>query len=98
MVSTQATTVLHPAAEDTAREFALAGRLPNLTGATVGLIDNHKRNADVYLEEMGRVLREDYGVSKVVTYRKASQSIPTPDDVMDALAAECDAIIHAVAD
>ena len=63
-----------------------------------GLIDNHKRNADVYLEEMGRVLREDYGVSKVVTYRKASQSIPTPDDVMDALAEECDAIIHAVAD
>ena len=52
----------------------------------------------MYLEEMGRVLREDYGVSKVVTYRKASQSIPTPDDVMDALAEECDAIIHAVAD
>ena len=64
----------------------------------MGLIDNHKRNADVYLEEMGRVLREDYGVSKVVTYRKASQSIPTPDDAMDALAEECDAIIHAVAD
>ena len=98
MVSTQATTVLHPGAEDTARKFALAGRLPGLSGATVGLIDNHKRNADVYLEEMGRVLREDYGVSKVVTYRKASQRIPTPDDVMDALAAECDAIIHAVAD
>ena len=98
MVSTQSTIVLHPAAEDTAREFALASRLHDLAGATVGLIDNHKRNADVYLEEMGRVLREDYGVSKVVTYRKASQSIPTPDDVMDALAEECDAIIHAVAD
>ena len=55
MVSTQTTTVLHPAAEDTARKFALAGQLPDLTGATVGLIDNHKRNADVYLEEMGRV-------------------------------------------
>ena len=98
MVSTQTTTVLHPAAEDEARKFALAPRLGDLTGATVGLIDNHKRNADVYLEEMSRVLQEEYGVSKVVIYRKASQSIPTPDDVMDSLAEECDAIIHAVAD
>ena len=98
MVSTQTTTVLHPGAEDEARKHALAPRLHDLTGTTVGLIDNHKRNADVYLEEMSRVLQEEYGVSKVVTYRKASQSIPTPDDVMDRLAEECDAIIHAVAD
>ena len=42
--------------------------------------------------------QEEYGVSKVVTYRKASQSIPTPDDVLDSLAAQCDAIVHAVAD
>ena len=35
MVSTQSTTVLHPAAEDTAREFALASRLHDLAGATV---------------------------------------------------------------
>ena len=98
MVLPQATTVLHPAAEDAAREHRLAPRLSDLRGATVGLIDNHKRNADVYLEELGRTLQREYGVSKVVTYRKASQSMPTPDDVLDGLAAQCDAIIHAVAD
>jgi len=98
MVSSQSTTVLHPGAEDAVRKFGLAPRLSNLKGMTVGLIDNHKRNADVYVAELGWVLQEEYGVAKVVTYRKASQSIPTPADVLDSLAAECDAIVHAVAD
>ena len=98
MASNQGITVLHPAAEDTARKRVLAPRLLDLKGTTVGLIDNHKRNADVYLEELGRMLQEEYGVSKIVTFRKISQSMPTPDDAMDSLAAQCDAIIHAVAD
>ena len=44
------------------------------------------------------MLQEEYGVSRIVTFRKISQSMPTPDDTMDDLAAQCDAIIHAVAD
>ncbi len=98
MVATRSTTVLHPAAEDPARNLELAPRLADLRGATVVLIDNHKKNADVYLEELGRMLREEYGVTKLVTYRKVSQSIPIPADVMDGLASQCDAIVHAVAD
>jgi hypothetical protein len=98
MAATPVMTVLHPAAEDVAEKHTLAPRLLNLQGTTVGLIDNHKRNADIYLEELGRLLQERYGVSRVVTYRKVSQSLPTPAEVMDELAAECDAIIHAVAD
>jgi hypothetical protein len=98
MVASQTITVLHPGAEDTAEEHTLADRLSGLRGATVGLIDNHKRNADVYLEELARLLQDRYGVSKVVSYRKISQSMPTPTDVLDSLAAECDAVVHAVAD
>jgi hypothetical protein len=97
-VTTDVVTVLHPAAEDVAASHRLAPRLSSLQGMTVGLIDNHKRNANVYLEELGRLLQERYGVSHVVTYRKLSQSLPTPDEVVDQLARTCDAIIHAVAD
>ena len=86
------------AAEDVAEPQRLAPRLSSLQGTTVGLIDNHKRNANVYLEELGRLLQEGYGVSRVITYRKISQSLPTPGEVLDQLASECDAIIHAVAD
>ena len=96
--TTDVVTVLHPAAEDVAETQRLAPRLARLQGTTVGLIDNHKRHANVYLEELGRLLQEAYGVTRVVTYRKISQSLPTPDEVLDQLASECDAIIHAVAD
>ncbi len=98
MVGTATTTVLHPGAEDVAPTHSLAPRLTDLDGTTVGLIDNHKKNSDVYLEGLGRLLRERYGVSRVVTYRKVSQSMPTPPEALDDLAAECDAIVHAVAD
>ncbi len=98
MVLKQATTLLHPAAEDVAHKLSLAPRLSDLQGITIGLIDNHKRNADVFLAELGRVFQEGYGVSKVVSYKKASQSMPTPDEVLDSLTQECDAIVHAVAD
>jgi hypothetical protein len=97
-ITTDVVTVLHPAAEDVAEPQRLAPRLSSLQGRTVGLIDNHKRNADIYLEELSRLLQERYGVSQVVTYRKISQSLPTAGEVLDQLAGECDAIIHAVAD
>jgi hypothetical protein len=92
------TTVLHPAAEDVAEQHAPAPRLSSLQGKTVGLIDNHKRNANVYLEALEQLLQADYGVARVVTYRKISQSMPTPGEVLDQLASTCDALIHAVAD
>jgi len=47
---------------------------------------------------LGRLLQARYGVTEVVTYRKISQSMPTPDAVLDQLVRTCDAIIHAVAD
>jgi hypothetical protein len=98
MTAAISTTLLHPAAEEVAQIQHLAPRLEALQGATVALVDNCKRNADVYLQELGRLLQEQYGVARLVRYRKDSQSLPTPPEVMDRLAAQCDAIIHAVAD
>ena len=62
MLGEKTTVVLHPGAEDPVPRHVLAPRLPDLGGRVVGLIDNHKRNADVYLEELGRLLQERYGV------------------------------------
>ena len=90
--------LLHPAAEDVAETHGIATRLSRLDGITLGLIDNRKRNADVYIEELGRVFEEEYGVAGLMTYRKASQSMPTPPEALDEMVSRCDAIIHAVAD
>jgi hypothetical protein len=98
MTTTLTTTVLNPAAEGKVASQKLASRPNDLKGATVGLIDNHKRNADVYLEELAELLKKNFGVAKVINYKKASQSIPSPKEVLDDLASQCQAIIHAVAD
>ncbi len=91
-------TVLHPAAEHTAAKYPLASRPSNLAGTTIALIDNHKRNANVYLEALGRLLQEEYGVARLVMYRKESMSIPTPDATLEQLARTCQGLVHAVAD
>ena len=98
MTTNPTTTVLNPAAEGKTASQTLAPRLNGLKGATVGLIDNRKRNSDVYLEELAALLKEKFGVAKVVNYKKDSQSIPSPKEVLDDLASQCHAIIHAVAD
>ncbi len=55
-ITTDVVSVCHPAAEDVAEPQRLAPRLPGLQGTTVGLIDNRKRNANVYLEALGHLL------------------------------------------
>ena len=87
--------VVHPAAEDVARQLGLAPRLPSLRGARLGLIDNSKHNADAFLHTLETILTRDYGVER---YRKASPSIPTPPEILARLAASCDALVHGVAD
>ena len=52
----------------------------------------------MYLEELAELLKKNFGVAKVINYKKASQSIPSPEEVLDDLASQCQAIIHAVAD
>ena len=97
-VASETIIVLHPAAEHTVQHQPAAPRLATLRGMTIALIDNHKRNADVYLDELEQLLRERHEVADVITYRKVSMSMPTPEEVLNDLRQACDALIHAVAD
>ena len=90
--------IVHPAAEDIARQLTVAPRLPSLRGVRLGLIDNSKHNADAFLATLETILTRDYGVARVERYRKASPSIPTPPEILARLAESCDALVHGVAD
>ena len=48
----------------------------DLAGKVVGLLDNTKEQADVILETVGEVLRERYGVARVIIRRKEFFSKP----------------------
>ena len=96
--STGMVTLVNPAAEDKHPQYALASRLPTLQGVRIGLIDNRKRNSDLFLEHLQTLLRDRYGVADFQYYRKTSASVPTPPEIMQDLTRNCDAVVHAVAD
>ncbi|MCH7606622.1 MAG: hypothetical protein IH962_05655 [Chloroflexi bacterium] len=90
--------ILDPRAEDVPEELGLSPALPDLKGKVVGLLENRKMHADSFLKELQDVLVEDYGAKKVVYATKFSFSSPCAGETLEELTAECDAIIHGIAD
>ena len=89
-------TIVHPAAEGVLPEERPHPRLERMQGARVGLIDNSRHNSDRFMDNLKLLLGEE-GVDTVLV-RKANPSIPMDPAKMDALLAQCDAVVHGVAD
>ena len=89
-------TIVHPAAEGALPEKRPHPRLERMQGARVGLIDNSRHNSDRFMDNLKLLLGEE-GVDTVLV-RKANPSIPMDPAKMDALLAQCDAVVHGVAD
>ncbi|MBI3965595.1 MAG: hypothetical protein HY329_08170 [Chloroflexi bacterium] len=98
MIDVRSVTIVNPAAEDVVEPNVLAPRLASLQGARVALVDNSKRMAGEFLDELDLLLRDRYGVAGCERYRKSSPSVPLPPEVMQGLLQSCDALVHAVAD
>ena len=88
---------LDPTFEERPAARALAPALTSLEGATVGLLDNNKKNVGHFLQFVAEELTERHGVKEVVRRRKANMSAPAPEDVMLELI-PCDAVIAAIGD
>ncbi len=90
--------ILDPTAEDVPQELGLSPKLPDLRGKVVGLLENRKYHADSFLRELQEVLVQVYGAEKVVYATKFTYSAPCAEDTLEALTAECDVVVHAIAD
>ncbi len=90
--------ILDPTAEDVPEELGVSPKLPDLDGKVVGLLENRKHHADSFLQELQEVLLEEYGAKKVVYATKFSYSAPCAQETLESLSAECDVIVHAIAD
>ena len=69
-----------------------------LAGRTVGFLDNTKTNFDRLATEVGTLLREQFGVAKVVIRKKANASTPAAPEILAELAKECDLVFAGSAD
>ncbi len=90
--------ILDPTAEDIPEELGLSPSLPSLQGKVVGLLENGKYHADDFLQELGEVLVTRHGASRVVYATKFTYSAPCATETLDSLLAECDVIVHGIAD
>ena len=74
-----------------------APRPASLNGKRVGLLINTKLNARPFLEEVGRLLAEQYGVT-VTKRTKQNFAVPETEDAIKEMAAESDVIVTGVGD
>jgi hypothetical protein len=79
-------------------DMLLATPRARLQGATIGLLENTKQNASLFLEEVGRLLVDRYGVAGVVARTKLAFALPVPDDMLEELASSCQAVVTGVGD
>jgi hypothetical protein len=73
-------------------------RFVDLRGKTIGLLDNSKPNADKLEERFAALLKERFGVAKVITRRKITAQEGAPKEVLDQLAAEADFVLSGLGD
>jgi hypothetical protein len=82
----------------TATAAVRASRPKSLRGTTIALLENTKQNAALFLDELGALLTDQYGVRSLVRRTKQAFALPVPEDMLKELAAECDAVITGVGD
>lgn len=98
VASTKTMQVLNPTGQANVPEVAMAPRLDSLEGKVVGLLDNTKANADVFLSRVEELLREKFRVAEIIRWRKPTASRAMPDRVLEQLTARCDLVINAFGD
>jgi hypothetical protein len=75
--------VLDPTNEDAPEAVALAPRLADLRGATVGMISNGKAGTARLFDHIEEILRREHDVAEVVRRTKGNYSAPAETDLMN---------------
>ncbi|MDX9820391.1 MAG: hypothetical protein RBT20_00505 [Syntrophales bacterium] len=74
----------------------IAPRVRNLDGGVLGLMDNSKSNADVFLDCVLEILKKRHSFADVLRMRKKAGSAPATFD--QAFLSECTFVINAFGD
>jgi hypothetical protein len=91
-------TVYDPTDGPAPQAFTPANRLATLEGKVIGILDNGKAKSDLLLRGVQELLQTEAGIKDLVVLRKPSAYRPAPDDQLDELAREVDAVITGIGD
>lgn len=90
--------ILDPTSPPLPVDARMAERPDSLNGKVLGLLDNHKLNANKLLDEIERLLSQRYEFADVVRLSKPDVSRPCPPDTMEDLVSQCDVVVTAIGD
>lgn len=77
----------------------LAPRPASLAGARIGLLDNTKHNALLFLTVVGELLVEEHGAASVgIVETKKNFSIPVDEEIVSRYRESCDVVVTGVGD
>ena len=89
--------VLDPTNESAPPLGQLAARPSSLRGKTVGFISNGKEGTKGFFARLDRMLRQEYGVAKVVSHTKSNYSAPADGYIVGEIA-NWDAVVTGIGD
>ena len=89
------TELMNPCGEFSHEALALSPRPGLGEGTTVGLFNNSKKNAELLLDEVAKLLAERYGGLKFVRFSKEAS---LPAEFPAGFLEECDVVVAALAD
>ncbi len=90
--------VLDPTVEPIPAHAIVAQRPTTLSGKTIGLLANGKRNSEELLEAVYEVLADSYEFAGAVVRNKGNASRPCPTPIIEEMAEQCDVVITASGD
>ncbi len=94
-----AATLVNPMDERVPPTVAAPPRLATLRGKRVALLDISKPGGSVFLDRLGALLEQRFGVAEVLRFRKPTFAKPAPEGVLaDMRKAQPHAIVEALAD
>lgn len=80
-----ALTLIDPRNEGARPDARVAPRLATLTGATLALLDISKPGGRDFLNRLETLLKEEYGVVRIVRATKPTYARPAPDALLETL-------------
>ena len=90
--------ILKPIDPEANMRWRPAPRLLNLHGKTGGFLGNRKGNADLLLRDIKEMLEKRFELQDSLVLDKFVYSRPAAEDIIDALAQDCDFVVTAIAD
>jgi hypothetical protein len=91
--------LLYPEGSSPDPQFTLAPRgHTTLSGTTLGLLINGKRNSDHLLLDIADLLGQRFRLSGVVSRTKPSHGRTAPAKMLDELSGACDVMVTAIGD